>query len=53
MKRRVFAALLIAELRKQVAAWEEERNEAQVEARWQFTAAKARIKLRSLYPSFQ
>src|SRR5262249_26814626 len=41
------------ELRRQVAAWELERNEAQVEARWQFTTAKARVKLRRLYPSFQ
>jgi DDE superfamily endonuclease len=41
------------ELRRQVEAWEDERNEAQVEARWQFTTAKARIKLHRLYPSFQ
>jgi hypothetical protein len=32
-----------------VSAWEGERNERQVEARWQFTAAKARIKLHRLY----
>ena len=38
-------------LRRQVAAWESERNEASVEARWQFTTAKARIKLHRLYPS--
>src|SRR5262249_43428771 len=41
------------ELRRQVAAWELERNEAQVEARWQSPTAKARVKLRRLYPSFQ
>jgi len=36
-----------------VAAWEAERNEAEVKARWQFTTAKARIKLHKLYPSTQ
>jgi hypothetical protein len=41
----------IEELHKEVAAWEEERNERMVEARWQFTTAKARIKLHRLYPS--
>jgi transposase len=43
----------VAELEEEVAAWEEERNEAQVVARWQFTTAKARIKLHRLYPSIQ
>jgi transposase len=42
-----------AELEREVSAWEEERNERAVEARWQFTTAKARIKLHRLYPSFQ
>jgi len=41
----------IEELRREVAAWNEERNERMVEARWQFTTAKARIKLHRLYPS--
>jgi transposase len=40
-------------LERQVSAWEEERNERQVEARWQFTTAKARIKLHRLYPTSQ
>jgi hypothetical protein len=39
------------ELAREVAAWEYERNERQVGANWQFTTAKARIKLRRLYPS--
>ncbi len=43
----------LPQLARQVAAWEGERNERAVEARWQFTTAKARIKLRRLYPSFQ
>ena len=43
----------LEQLARQVAAWEDERNERAVEARWQFTTAKARIKLRRLYPSFQ
>jgi hypothetical protein len=38
------------ELRREVAAWEEERNERQVGVNWQFTMADARIKLRKLYP---
>jgi DDE superfamily endonuclease len=42
-----------AQLERQVAAWEDARNEARVEARWQFTTAKARIKLHRLYPSLQ
>jgi hypothetical protein len=39
------------ELRREVGAWEEARNRDRVEARWQFTTAKARIKLHRLYPS--
>src|SRR4029077_6455311 len=33
-------------LRREVAAWEEDRNERMVEVKWQFTTADARIKLR-------
>jgi hypothetical protein len=43
----------MAELRRQVTAWEDERNERFVEARWRFTTADARIKLYRLYPSIQ
>jgi DDE superfamily endonuclease len=42
-----------AELRGAVEAWEDERNDRMVEAKWQFTTASARIKLRRLYPSVQ
>jgi DDE superfamily endonuclease len=38
------------ELEREVAAWEEERNERGVVIRWRFTTADARIKLRRLYP---
>jgi DDE superfamily endonuclease len=41
----------LGELEREVGAWEGERNERMVEARWQFTTAKARIKLHRLYPS--
>jgi hypothetical protein len=41
------------ELRREVGAWEEERNERGVEVRWRFTTADARIKLRRLYPVLQ
>jgi hypothetical protein len=39
------------ELGREVAAWQEERNERAVEIRWRFTTADARIKLHRLYPS--
>jgi hypothetical protein len=41
------------ELRLEVAAWEEDRNERGVGVDWQFTTADARIKLRRLYPTTQ
>ena len=40
-------------LQDEVAAWEGARNERQVEVKWQFTTADARIKLHHLYPSIQ
>jgi hypothetical protein len=43
----------VARLKQVVAAWEGERNERQVGVDWQFTTAKARIKLRRLYPAPQ
>jgi hypothetical protein len=43
----------IAHLRQVVSAWKDERNAASVEAHWQFTTAKARIKLHRLYPTSQ
>ena len=41
------------ELAREVAAWEEGRNERMVQAKWRFTTADARIKLHRLYPSIQ
>ena len=41
------------ELRREVAAWEAERNERTAAVRWRFTTADARIKLRRLYPVLQ
>jgi DDE superfamily endonuclease len=40
-------------LRKEVAAWQQKRNAAVVKVVWQFTNAKARIKLKKLYPTIQ
>jgi len=37
-------------LTREVAAWEHQRNTGECKVRWQFTTAKARIKLRRLYP---
>jgi len=38
-------------LRREVAAWEQERNAKQVSVDWQFTTDDARIKLKRLYPN--
>jgi hypothetical protein len=38
-------------LRRQVNAWENHRDEVQVKVDWQFTLPDARIKLKRLYPS--
>lgn len=43
----------MTELRRRIEAWENARNERLVEAKWRFTTADARIKLRRLYPSTQ
>jgi len=40
-------------LTTQVAAWEESRNKHHAKAKWQFTTADARIKLKTLYPQFE
>ena len=37
-------------LQKEIAAWEDDRNNRQTQVDWQFTTADARIKLKSLYP---
>jgi hypothetical protein len=41
------------ELRAEVEAWQDERNERAVEIDWQFTTADARTRLRHLYPKIQ
>ena len=38
-------------VRREVAAWEAARNAAKATVQWQFTVAKARKKLRHLYPA--
>lgn len=43
----------MARLRREVAAWEEDRNERMVGVNWRFTTTDARVKLRSLYPSIK
>lgn len=40
-------------LRREVAAWERQRNAAVVKVEWQFTTDDARVKLRKLYPTIQ
>ncbi len=40
----------VALVRQEIAAWEAARNAAKATVQWQFTVAKARAKLRHLYP---
>jgi hypothetical protein len=40
-------------LRREVAAWEQQRNAAVVKVDWQFTTADARVKLKRLYPTIE
>jgi recombinational DNA repair ATPase RecF len=41
------------ELSQEVAAWQQERNQANVTINWRFTGQDARIKLKKIYPSNQ
>ena len=40
-------------LRREVGAWQQQRNQDAIRVDWRFTTNDARIKLRSLYPSIQ
>ena len=40
-------------LTRQVAAWEQSRNDVELKMDWRFTASDARIKLKRLYPLMQ
>ncbi len=40
-----------AKMSSEIAAWKDQRNQAQTQINWQFTTADARIKLKRLYPS--
>jgi hypothetical protein len=41
----------LAELEREVAAWQAKRNVSEVGINWRFTTTDARIKLKRLYPS--
>jgi len=43
----------VGDLRREVAAWETQRDAAQAKANWRFTTKDARIKLKRLYPSIE
>jgi DDE superfamily endonuclease len=43
----------VATLRREVAAWENDRNQRSTKVNWRFTTADARVKLRRLYPSIE
>ena len=49
LKRRIVD---IDTVKKEVAAWQESRNNKNAKVNWQFTADDARIKLKRLYPTF-
>ena len=40
-------------LRREVRAWQEQRNAAVAKVDWQFTTADARVKLKRLYPTIE
>jgi hypothetical protein len=40
-------------LRREVGAWERQRNAAVVKVQWHFTTADARVKLKKLYPTIE
>ena len=40
-------------LRREVGAWQQQRNRDAIQVDWRFTTSDARIKLKSLYPSIQ
>jgi hypothetical protein len=42
----------IEKLQKQVAAWQEKRDQIRAKVNWQFTTESARVKLKRLYPTF-
>ena len=42
----------IEEMRQEVEAWQEHRNNKNTKINWQFTTTDARVKLNRLYPSF-
>jgi hypothetical protein len=39
-------------IKKEIAAWENHRNNKNATINWRFTTKDARIKLKRLYPSF-
>jgi len=42
----------IEDVRREVQAWQEHRNNKNAKVNWQFTTEDARIKLYRLYPTF-
>jgi hypothetical protein len=41
----------ITQMRREVSAWEHQRNNRRPKVKWQFSTADARVKLRNLYPN--
>lgn len=41
----------IEEMKREVYAWQKERNNKEAKINWQFTNDKARVKLKKLYPT--
>lgn len=40
-------------LKREIKAWQDERNKQAIQVNWRFTTEDARVKLKSLYPSMQ
>ncbi len=43
----------MATIEKEVAQWEQQRNNDQAKIRWAFTVSEARVKLRKIYPTIE
>ena len=50
LKRRIST---VEELKRELEAWQQERNESGAKVIWRFTTADARVKLKHLYPVFE
>lgn len=43
----------VAEVKRRIGAWQQDRDERQTGIDWQFTTTDARVKLKRLYPKIE